>query len=127
VARDDLNTNVDDDDVPPWERGKSDKSEWVVPRFEYLEGNGTPPRPTIYRPDDPEVGTSPLAKQLEEDGTFDRLSLRQQVDRRDEEDRAQRDSSKALLGDWQTLDDKGKTDWIKDEKDYTQKAEGYWQ
>jgi hypothetical protein len=78
MARDDLEIS-NDDDIPPWERGK---------------------------PAEHEVGTSPLAKQLDEDGTFDRLALRQQVDRRGEEDKAQRDSSKALLGDWQALDDK---------------------
>ena len=85
MAEDNLDIDTDDD-IPPWERSK---------------------------PAEPEVGTSPLARQLEQDGTLDRLALRQQIDRRGEEDKAHRNSSKALLGDWDSLDENGKADWIK--------------
>lgn len=90
-----------EDDTPPWERQQPQAAE-------------------------PEVGTSPLAKELEQDGTLQKLATRQTVERRNAEDEAHHASSKALFGDWDTLDDKGRTDWIKGEKDYTRSAEGWW-
>ena len=92
-------SNVDqaylDDDTPPWSRSSG---------------------PEAAQPAEPEVGTSPLAKELEHDGTLGELSARHTFDRRQAEEDARRGSAKALFGDWDTLDEKGKADWIKGEQ-----------
>jgi adenylate kinase family enzyme len=91
-----------EDETPPWERRAREPAQQE------------------------EVGTSPLAKELQDRGVFDDLGNRQAVERQLEEEGAQRTSSRALFGDWDNLDDKGRADWIKGEKDYTTKAAGWW-
>ena len=72
------------------------------------------------------VGVSETAKSLEKDGFFADQEAKHTISGRIAGDDAHHQSGKALFGDWDKLDDKGRSDWIKGEKEYTDRSAGWW-
>lgn len=75
---------------------------------------------------EPMVGTTPTAQKLTSDGTIDWLSLQHQVYQQDELASARRESSKGIFEGWGKLDDAGKKDWVKGEKEWADWSHGIW-
>ena len=57
---------------------------------------------------------------------IDDLTTEHAINRREAEDRARDQSSEAMFGDWQKLDEKGKKEWAKGDKEHADRSDWFW-